>query len=145
MPSFYSLIFFNTLFYACKGLVDNTYPKENTILKHGLFVQNFVISLYANKKIVLELFYHSFCLSCSIQIWLKEKVTCSRRQSEWPLIFIVLWSMMNEMSSLCELLEFIMCLASSLIWIHLITYPNWIENFLQRLVPQNIQYILKQF
>ena len=26
------------LFYACKGLVDNTYPKEYTILKHRLFV-----------------------------------------------------------------------------------------------------------
>ena len=46
----------HSLFYACKGLVDNAYPKEYTILKHGLFVQNFVISIYANKKIVLELF-----------------------------------------------------------------------------------------
>ena len=36
--------------------MDNTYPKEYTILKHGLFVQNFVISLYANEKMVLELF-----------------------------------------------------------------------------------------
>ena len=63
MPSFYSSIF-NTLldlfphslFYAYKGLVDNMYPKEYTILKHGLFVQDFVISLYANEKMVLELF-----------------------------------------------------------------------------------------
>ena len=46
----------HSLFYACKGLVDNTYPKEYTILKHGLFVQDFVISLYANEKMVLELF-----------------------------------------------------------------------------------------
>ena len=45
-----------SLFYACKGLVDNTYQKEYTILKYGLFVQNFVISLYANEKILLELF-----------------------------------------------------------------------------------------
>ena len=37
-------------------LVDNTYPKKYTILKHGLFVQSFVISLYANEKMVLELF-----------------------------------------------------------------------------------------
>ena len=46
----------HSLFYACKGLVDNTYPKEYTILKHGLFVQDFVISLYANEKMVFELF-----------------------------------------------------------------------------------------
>ena len=45
-----------SLFYAYKWLVDNTYLKENTILKYGLFVQNFVIALYANEKIVLELF-----------------------------------------------------------------------------------------
>ena len=63
MPSFFPLIFdilldlpLHSLFHACKGLVDNTYPKEYTILKHGLFVQNFVISLYANEKMVLELF-----------------------------------------------------------------------------------------
>ena len=63
MPSFYSSIFDtllnlfpHSLFYACKGLVDNTYPKEYTILKHGLFVQDIVISLYANEKMVLELF-----------------------------------------------------------------------------------------
>ena len=31
-------LFSHSLFYACKGLVDNTYPKEYTILKHGLFV-----------------------------------------------------------------------------------------------------------
>ena len=49
------------------------YPKEYTILKHGLFVQNFVISLYANEKMVLELFYHSFRLSCSIHAWLQGK------------------------------------------------------------------------
>ena len=49
-------LFPHSLFYACKGLVDNTYPKEYTILKHRLFVQNFVISIYANEKIVLELF-----------------------------------------------------------------------------------------
>ena len=36
--------------------MDNTYPKEYTILKHGLFVDDFVISLYANEKMVLELF-----------------------------------------------------------------------------------------
>ena len=46
----------HSLFYASKGLVDNTYSKEYTILKHGLFVQNFVISLYANEKIVVKLF-----------------------------------------------------------------------------------------
>ena len=46
----------HSLFYACKRLVDDTYPKEYTILKHGLFVYNFVISLYANEKIVLGLF-----------------------------------------------------------------------------------------
>ena len=45
----------HSLFYACKGLVDNTYPKEYTILKHGLFVQNFVISFYANEYMVLGL------------------------------------------------------------------------------------------
>jgi hypothetical protein len=45
----------HSLFYGCKGLVDNTYPKEYIILKHGLFVQNFVISLYANEKMVLGL------------------------------------------------------------------------------------------
>jgi hypothetical protein len=28
----------HSLFYACKGLVDNTYLKKNIILKHGLFV-----------------------------------------------------------------------------------------------------------
>ena len=63
MPSFYSLIFNtllnlfpHTLFYAYKGLVDNTYLKEYTILKHGLFILDFVISLYANEKMVLELF-----------------------------------------------------------------------------------------
>ena len=63
MPSFYSLVF-NTLldlfphslFFTSKGLVDNTYTKEYTILKHGLFVYDFVISLYANEKMVLELF-----------------------------------------------------------------------------------------
>jgi hypothetical protein len=43
------------LFYAYKGLADNTYPKEYTILKHGLFVQNFGISLYANEKMVFGL------------------------------------------------------------------------------------------
>ena len=62
------------LFYACKGLVDNTYPEEYTILKHGLFVRNFVISLYANEKMVLNHFsigfvYHVFmCLLHSIMI-----------------------------------------------------------------------------
>ena len=63
MPSFYSSIFVilldlppHSLFYASKGLVDSTYPKEYTILKYGLFVQNFVVSLYANEKMVLELF-----------------------------------------------------------------------------------------
>ena len=44
------------MFYACKGLVDNTYPKKYTILKYGLSAQDFVISLYANEKMVLELF-----------------------------------------------------------------------------------------
>ena len=59
-----ALRFFNTLldlfphslFYACKWLVDNTYPKEYVILKHGLFVQDFLVFLYANEKMVLELF-----------------------------------------------------------------------------------------
>ena len=46
----------HSLFYVCKGLVDNTYPKEYTILKHGLFVQDFVVFIYANEKMVLELF-----------------------------------------------------------------------------------------
>ena len=63
MPSFCSLLFdilldllLHSLFYAYKVLVDNTYPKQYTILKHGLFVQDFVISLYANENMVLELF-----------------------------------------------------------------------------------------
>ena len=43
----------------------------------------------------------------------------------------VLPSMLNELCLLCvKLLEFIMCLPSPLIWIHLLTYPNWIESFL---------------
>jgi hypothetical protein len=45
----------HSLFYACKGLAANTYPKEYTILKHGLFVHNFGISLYANEKMVFGL------------------------------------------------------------------------------------------
>jgi hypothetical protein len=45
----------HSLFYAYKGLVDNTYPKEYTILKHELFVQNFVVFIYANEKMVLGL------------------------------------------------------------------------------------------
>ena len=71
----------HSLFYACKGLVDNTYPKENTILKHGLFVQNFVVFIYVNEKMVLELLQHNFCLSCSVQAWLKAKVTYSQGRS----------------------------------------------------------------
>ena len=47
----------------------------------------------------------------------------------------VLPSMLNELCHLCaKLLEFIMCLASSLIWIHLVAYSNWIESFLLGLV-----------
>ena len=46
----------------------------------------------------------------------------------------VLPSMLNKLCLLCaKLLEF-MCLASSLIWIHLMTNPNWIESFMQGLV-----------
>jgi hypothetical protein len=59
MPSFCSSVFDTlldllpySLFYACKGLVDNTYLNEYTILKHELFVQNFVISLYANELVL---------------------------------------------------------------------------------------------
>ena len=100
----------HSLFYASKGLVDNTYLKEYTILKHGLFAQNFVISLYANEKIM---FY-----------------TCMA-QGKGNLQLKTKWMTMNELCLLCAtLLEFIMCLASSLIWIHLVTYPNWIESFL---------------
>ena len=37
---------------------------------------------------------------------------------------------------LCSmLLEFVMSLASSPIWIHLTTYPNWIESFLHGVSP----------
>ena len=36
--------------------MDNTYPKGYTILKQGLLVQNFVISLYANEKMVFDYF-----------------------------------------------------------------------------------------
>ena len=49
-------LFPHSLFYAYKGLVDNIYLKEYTILKHGLFVQDFVVFIYANEKMVLELF-----------------------------------------------------------------------------------------
>ena len=51
----------------------------------------------------------------------------------------VLPSMFNKLCLLCAmLLEFIMCLTPSLIWIHLVTHPNWIESFLQGFVQQNI-------
>ena len=76
------------------------------------------------------------CLSCLImnflfvhyfQAWFKAKVTCSKRQSEWILILTVLLSMKFELGLLCaNLLEFITCLDSSLVWIHLLIYPNWI-------------------
>ena len=67
----------HSLFYACKGLVDNTYSKEYTLLKHGLFVQNFVIFLYANEKIVLELFSIVFVYHVLYKHGFKAKVTCS--------------------------------------------------------------------
>ena len=44
----------------------------------------------------------------------------------WSSSIHVEWAM----SSFHKLFEFIMCLASSSIWIHLVTYPNWIESFL---------------
>jgi hypothetical protein len=43
-------------------------------------------------------------------------------------------------------LEFIMCLASSVVWVHLGTFPNWeFESFLQGLVQQNNQCLHNQF
>jgi hypothetical protein len=140
-------------FMTVTDLVDITYPKEYTILKHGLFVNNFGELHLCQWKDNFGITLAQLCLSCFIQAWLKAKVTCNRRQSEWTLVLIVLSSMMNEICSsyiydewvmsCVKLLKFVMCLASSPIWIHLVTYPNWIKSFLQGLVQQNIQCLHK--
>ena len=84
----------------------------------------------------IDLFFHFWWVSALIAdcvLW---------HSPSSSLIHIVLPSMMTELCLLCtKLLEFIMCLASSPIGIHLVTYQYWIMSFMG-LVQQNDQYLL---
>jgi hypothetical protein len=71
----------------------------------------------------IDFVYHVLCVCC-ILTWFKAKITCNKRYSQ----FFFHEECAGSSLFFAKLLEFT-CLNSSSMWIHLLTYLDWVWKF----------------